>query len=174
MPMQTELEVYGPYPIPHESLGKGTSKRITRPNAKDFWADKVMRSIASKQGCYTFALKYGSGFTPWYVGKATKTFEQEALADHKLVHFNEVIFRGHKGTPVMFFVARPGKSRKISPKEIDDIETFLIQSASYKNPDLQNIKKKKSLPLWGIKGVIRGGRGKTPANAKVFKTLMGI
>ena len=171
--IQTELAVEGPYSIPFESQERGTSKRITRDNAKQFWSQDGLSRVGSRQGCYVFALAVSRGYTPWYVGKATKSFRQESLHDHKLVHYNEVIYKGHKGKPVMFFVARAGTRTKIPKSQIDDLETFLIQCAMYKNQDLRN-KQKTKTPLWGIRGVLRGGRGKSPENAKRFKSMLNI
>lgn len=168
-----ELVVFGPFPIPFQSPGKGTSKRIAKEDAKAFWELDNPHAIGDKQGCYIFALKASKGFKPWYVGKATKTFKQEALHPGKVQHYNDVIFKGQKGTPVMFFVAKPGKAKKIPKKQIDNLETFLIQSAYYKNKDLKNTQKT-TAPEWGIKGVVRGGQGKTPLTAKQFKSMLGL
>ena len=170
---QTELVVYGPFKVPYDSPGRGTSKRIGRNHAKVFWDSKEMQTIRSKQGCYIFALAASGGYQPWYVGKASKTLKQEALHDHKLVYYNQVIYKGRKGKPVLFFVARSGAAKKIPKAQLDDLETYLIQSAVYKNPDLKN-KQKTKTPLWSIKGVIRGGRGKAPENANRFKSMMRI
>jgi len=86
---QAELVVFGPHPIPFKKGGKGTSKRITKEHAISFWAQDEVKQISNKQGCYVFALKVGKGFTPWYVGQASKNFKQEALHSTKLVHFND-------------------------------------------------------------------------------------
>ncbi len=90
---QTELIVFGPYSIPYEAHAKGISKQITKENAKSFWEQKEVKQVAMKQGCDIFALQVGRGFTPWYVGKTTKNFKQEALHSTKLNHYNEVIFK---------------------------------------------------------------------------------
>jgi hypothetical protein len=106
------------------------------------------------------------------VGKASKAYKNEVLVDHKLLYYNEVVFKGHKGKPVLFFVAN-ASSNGIPRSRLDNLESFLIQCAVYKNPDLKN-KQKTRTPLWGIKGVIRGGKGKTQENAKRFKAMMRI
>ncbi|PKN35946.1 MAG: hypothetical protein CVU61_00125 [Deltaproteobacteria bacterium HGW-Deltaproteobacteria-19] len=170
---QTSLIVFGPYEIPHEKLAKGTSKQITKENSKSFWDQQEVEQVAMKQGCYIFGLKVGKGFTPWYVGKASKKFKQEALHQTKLTHYNEVIFKGRKGKPVMFFVAKPSNLKKIPSKQINDLEKFLIQSAYYKNPELKN-KQNANQPDWGIVGVIRGGKGKATMNAYQFKRMLNL
>lgn len=83
------------------------------------------------------------------------------------------IYKGQKGTPVIFFVARPGTRHKIPRDQVNELETFLIQSAMYKNPELKN-KQKTKLVAWGIRGVVRGGRGRQAANAKSFKIMMDV
>jgi hypothetical protein len=170
---QTDLIVLGPYSIPHEKLSKGTSKQITKENAKSFWEQEEVTQAAMKQGCYIFALKAGKGFTPWYVGKATKNFKQEALHQIKLTYYNEVIFKGKRGKPVIFLIAKPSNLKKIPSKQINDLEKFLIQSAYYKNPELKN-KQNANQPGWGIAGVIRGGKGKACINAKQFKNMLNL
>lgn len=94
----TDLHVFGPFPIPFKKNGNGVSKRITKENAASFWASDDGESIGPKQGVYIFALRAGKGFTPWYVGKATKSFKQETLHQTKLNYYNDVIYHGHKGT----------------------------------------------------------------------------
>src|ERR1039458_7790186 len=99
-----------------------------------------------------------------YVGKATRSFEQEALEPHQLGHYNAVLFDGHKGTPVLFFVAPDANKKKVPEATCDEIETFLIQSALVENPDIRNRQKTK-IPAWTIDGVVRSGQGKPSAIA---------
>ena len=169
----TELIVLGPYSIPCERHAKGTSKQITNENAKSFWEQEKIKQVAMKQGCYIFALKNGKGFTPWYVGKATKNFKREALHPTKLIHYNEVTFKDRRGTPVFFLVAKPANLKTIPKKQIDDLEIFLIQTAYYKNPKLKN-KQNANEPSWSIAGVVRGGKGKASINAKQFKLMLNL
>jgi len=169
----TILEVNGPIEIPHDGQKTGSTKRISRALAKEFWKQAEAKPLAKKQGCYIFALRVGKGFTPWYVGKAGKTFEQECFTDHKIGHYNEVLWSGIKGTPVMFFVGQTGTKNKIPAGIIKEMEDYLIQSAVFKNPDLCNIRQTKT-PEWGIAGVIRGNKGKPTSLASTFKKMMRI
>ena len=169
----TILEVYGPIEIPHDGQEAGSTKRISRSLAKEFWAQNDAKPLAKKQGCYIFSLRAGKGFSPWYVGKAGKSFEQECFTDHKIGHYNEVLWHGKKGKPVMFFVAHSGSKKKIPAGIIKEMEEYLIQSAVYKNPELCNIKQTKT-PEWGISGIIRGGKGRRTAIASTFKAMMGV
>lgn len=165
------FEVVGPFALPFESSGKGTSKHISAANVREFWTSEALADVRGAMGCYVFALAVGRGYTPWYVGKTTKTFEKEATTDHKLSNYNEVVFKGHKGTPVLFFVL-PKHGERITPSQIDEAETYLIQTAAYKNPELKNVKKKK-YPLWGIRGVVRGGKGRAGEAARKFRGMLG-
>jgi len=170
--MATELEVVGPFPIPFKNKS-GSVKKIFSENTKEFLAEEKFLSIANKNGCYVFALQASRGFKVWYVGKATKTMRQECLSDHKLKRYNEVLFEGYKGTPVLFFIVPGGGKKKVPSREIDNLETTLIHAALKKNPELSNIQKT-NLPKWSIKGVVRGGSGKATKSATSFKTMMDL
>jgi hypothetical protein len=171
--MATDLEIIGPVSIPFQKNGKGSAKHIGKAEVKTFWASKEAQEIAEKQGCYVFALQAAKGFRPWYVGKATKSMEQECMQPHKLAHYNEVLFKGNKGTPVLFFVVLGGNKKKVSATVIDEMETFFIQTVLTKHPEIQNIQKT-NLPEWTVKGAVRGGQGKPKKNASDFRKMMGL
>jgi len=171
--MATDLEIIGPILIPFQKHGKGSAKHIGPAEEKAFWESKEAQKIADKQGCYVFALKAARGFRPWYVGKATKSMKQECTKDHKLNKYNGVLFKGNKGTPVLFFVVLGGNKKKISASVIDEMETFFIQTVLTKHPEIQNIQKT-NLPKWTVKGVVRGGQGKPKKNASDFRDMMGL
>lgn len=118
-------------------------------------------------------MRAAKGFTPWYVGKASSYgLRWECFQPYQLNIYNRVLFNGGKGTPVMFFIASPGGKNKLPQKTLDDLETFLIQSAKYKNPKLSNVQKTKNLPDWGIAGVLRSGKGKPRGNVSGFRKMM--
>lgn len=170
--MATDLHVEGPYDVPYESNKRG--KLISLESARSFWSDEAGSRLSKKQGCYIFAMRISRGFTPWYVGRASKGFEQEVFQHHKLTHYNKALFDASRGNPVLFFVTPPGTRRIVPAKELNHMEKELIQFALAKNPDVKNIQNTKNLPKWSIKGVIRSGRGKPSATAAQFKTMMGI
>lgn len=172
--MATDLIVAGPFELKCKKQATGSAKQVTSDNVKEFLASNEFAAVSEKQGCYIFGLRASRGFMVWYVGKATKSMKQECLTDHKLKHYNQVLFDGDKGTPVLFFVAPDGKKKKVPKGEIDDMETFLIQSALFKNPNLSNVQKTKNLPYWSIKGVVRGGKGRPTDTEAKFKKMMGL
>ena len=171
--MATDLIVHGPIEIPYVSNGSGTSKRITADDRRVFLEQLKARGLSKKHGCYVFALRAGKGFTPWYVGKATRAMDQECLGLHQLNYYNDVLFKDNKGTPVMFFVAPSGGKAKVPQRVCDEAETHLIQSAYFKNPDIRNVQKTK-VPEWTIKGVVRASRGKPAPTAQKFRRMMGL
>ena len=170
--MATDLHVEGPYELPFDTNGNG--KRIGRPEARQFWADKATNHLLLKQGCYVFAMRVGKGFKPWYVGRAGKGFGQEVLTDHKRDHYNDVLFKKPRGTPVMFFVTPPARKRAVPAGELNHMEKELIQFALKKNPGLKNVQNTKNTPKWTIKGVVRAGRGRRGTTEQKFKTMMGM
>ncbi len=171
--MATDLEIVGPIEVPCQKQEAGSAKHIGKEEVKAFWESDEAQEIADKQGCYVFALRAGKGFRAWYVGKATKSMKKECTNHHKLVHYNQVLFEGHKGTPVMFFVVLRGNKKKVRTKVIDEMETFFIQTVVAKHPAIQNIQKT-ALPLWTVKGVVRGGTGTSTKSARQFTKMMGL
>lgn len=171
--MATDLMVHGPIPIPFASQRTGSSKQIDREKVVLFLELIAGQGIAEKHGCYVFAMRAAKGFRPWYVGKTTKGMAKECMGLHQLRCYNEVLFKAHRGTPVMFFVAPSGGKKKVPRRVCDEVETQLIQSALAKNPELCNIKKTK-VQEWTIKGVVRPSQGKRMPVERSFKTMMGL
>ena len=172
--MASQLVVEGPFDIGFEKAPKGAAKHIGKEHASDFWSCSDVGFLKQKQGCYIFATRAGKGFCPWYVGKATKGFKQEIFTPSKLNHYNKALWKGKKGTPVMFFVTLDGNKRKVRSDIIKDMEKFLTQSALSKNSELCNIQNTKNVPQWGIRGVIRGGQGKAKTCAGQLKKMLGL
>jgi hypothetical protein len=171
--MAKDLTTFGPIQIPFRKQKKGLAKHVGGEHATDFWKKLAAKKIAKKQGCYIFALRAAKGYCPWYVGKATKSFKQECFTHHKLAHYNDVLFDGRKGTPVLFFTAPPGTKQKVPSKICSQIETFLVQAAVAENPLIKNRQKTK-VPDWNITGVVRSKRGRISKNAQVFRRMMGL
>lgn len=170
----TDFEIRGPIEVPHQKAPGGSGKLIDKSGVKSFWGKPESAKIAQKQGCYIFALRAAKGYVPWYVGKATKSMKQECFTTEKLNKYNSVLFKGQKGTPVLFFVERPG-SRKYAPKTvIGSMERELIQDAYRRNSDLVNVQNTKNLPAWTIKGVFQSAQGKPSMIATVFGKMMGL
>ncbi len=163
-----EFTVAGPFRMPSDQRAGGKKLHYAK-----FWkqSDEI-GGLRKECGVYVFAVKAGKGYTPWYVGKATKSFGQECFSPTKRVKFYNALAEYKQATPVLFFVRHPKKPGKTNEKEIEQIESFLIQLAAEKNENLQNVQKKKG-PDWSIAGVIRGKKGKPTKSAREFRKAIG-
>jgi hypothetical protein len=171
--MAKDLIVHAPAEIPFRKHPNSNAKLIGSEHVNAFWSTHSAKTISTKQGCYIFALRASQGYAPWYVGKATKSFRQEAFAIDKLNKYNGVLFDGRKGTPVMFFVAPAKNKNSVPALTCNEIETFLIQAAYAENPEIKNRQKTK-IPDWTITGVVRPNRGSVSKTARGFKKMMGL
>ena len=167
------LQVFGPFPIECE---KATSGRIIpKAGINGFWSQEGVKTCVAKQGCYVFAMQASKGYKPWYVGKATKGgFAQECFTTDKLHRYDESLALSGKGTPVLYFIAASGTKKKVPKKYIDQLETLLIHEAYSVNYQIRQKSKIKTAPQWGIKGVIRGGKGKPTNTESAFATMMSL
>lgn len=163
-----EFSVYGPYDMPFEQAAGGR-----RLHYDEFWQQSgEVKKLADERGLYVFAIRAGKGFTPIYVGSATKTFSQECFNPTNRHKYLEGMADYRKGSPVMFFLVHPKQKGKTNVRQITEMETFLIQLAAQKNPALQNVKGTAG-PEWAIKGVVRSSKGKPSASARKFKRAIG-
>jgi len=167
--MNTMFSVYGPFNVPCYQ-GKA-ARTISDDNVKNFW--KQHPSMAQYKGCYVFGIRAGKGFTPGYAGKATRSFKNEAFGSHKLARYQQFLADYQRGTPVIFFVVYPSKKGKVNVRHIEELETFLIQNGVRVNPDIMNVKGTK-VAKWGIKGVLRCGKGKVSQGVNEFRRLLKL
>ncbi len=165
----TVFRIIGPRELP---TYKGRAARtITDDGVRAFW--RTNRDVASRRGCYVFGMRCGKGLTPAYVGKATRNFHREALADNKVKRYQRVLADYHRGQPVLFFVLAPHRRGAPNVEDIGALERFLIQSALLANPEILNVQGTKS-ERWRILGVVRGGRGKPSTAARQFRSLLKL
>jgi hypothetical protein len=164
-----EFVIEGPYEIPFEWR---PGSRVLLHN--EFWRQsRDLQNLQTERGCYVFAIRAGKGTTPLYVGKATRSFKQECLTPGNVRKLLDGLAAYAKGTPVLFFVRHPSQRGKTNEKQIGEIENFLIQNASIRNPNVQNVHGRKA-PKWRIRGVVRSGKGKPTLAESKFRRLMGI
>lgn len=163
------FDVVGPLRVPFYS-GKG-GRTIRDEDIKSFW--HVHKNYKSRRGCYVFARRAGKGYTPGYVGKATKSFGQEVFAHHKLSRYQQFMVDYAKGTPVLFFIIPPKRKGKPNASLMGKIEKYLINLGFTANPKLLN-QHYATVEAWGIRGVVRGGQGKVAKGTVDFRQMMGI
>jgi hypothetical protein len=170
--MTLRLIVHGPINIPVSRAGNSSVKRISDENKRAFLIQLEELQLERKQGCYIFALRAGRGYCPWYIGKTNRCFAYECIGPHQLEKYNEVLFSGRKGLPVMFFVAPDGRKKTVSRRVCDDLESYLINQAFQENAEIANGRKLN--PAWMIKGVFGLGRGRPSELEERFQLMMGI
>jgi hypothetical protein len=161
--------VDGPYEVPFYSGSAG--RTITDKNVREFWVDKI--SLASSRGCYVFGIRASRGFTPGYIGKATRTFKQEVFQHHKLTRYQQFLVDYRKGPPVLFFLLAPNQKGARNMAHVAELESFLIQTGLAANPHLLNVRGTKA-EEWGISGLLRSGRGKPSKPATAFRRMMKL
>jgi hypothetical protein len=130
-----QFEILGPVKV---ECYKGAAGRVVVDESLEHFCTHHP-SIAARRGCYVFGIRASRGYTPIYVGKATKSFEQECFTGHKLKHYNRALADYARGTPVLFFVAEPETRGRANAKAIGEIERYLIALGEAANPWLSNI-----------------------------------
>ncbi len=167
--MAATFRVRGPFKVPCD----GKNSRYIAPGCPDFWKNPEASRFANERGCYLFAIRAAKGFRPVYVGRTKKSFEKECFTYHKTDHYHRALKDVERGAPVMFLVILGRGKGPINNRAIAQVESFLIQNALAKNPDLSNTQGTKQ-ERWGIVGVIRGGKGKVSEDARLFRKAMGL
>lgn len=159
------FRVRGPFVLP---IRRGRGGRVVEEaKLAEFW--RQHKPIGQLRGCYVFAVRTGPGMVPYYSGKATKRFEVEAFAPHKLNKYNNVLADFASGTPVLFFISQPpGKANK---RMMSELERFLVQRQDEINPKHLNEKLNKQ-PEWGIQGIVRGRQGPPSTAVQALKRTM--
>ena len=161
------FRVVGPLRVhrSHESGGR----IIADEDIRQFWQSH--EKYANQRGCYVFARHAGRGYTPGYVSKATKGLKKEIFTADKLTKYQRFLVKCKKGAPIFFFVLAPVRKGQANRKQIAKVEKYLISLAA--NPDLIN-KHYTKIDRWGIRGVIRGGKGKVAEGAGEFRRMLGF
>ncbi len=163
------FRVVGPLKV-HRSHERG-GRIIADEDARKFW--QSYGKYANYRGCYVFARRAGKGYTPGYVGKATRALKQEVFTPDKLNKYQKFLIQRKKGAPIFFFVLAPVRKGKASLSQIAKVEKYLINLSVMANPNLINQHFTKA-DRWGIRGVIRGGRGKVARGTGDFRQMLGI
>ena len=146
-----------------------------------FWNEEVEENdpgLANASGCYIFGIRAGKGATPWYVGQAKNTFQDECFTDSKLLRYNKVLAGGEKGTPILLLLARKtpkGKSVKSLTKlEADSLENLLIYNCLRANQRLLNISGTSFFKEARIPGLLNSPQGAPLAGASFLRRLLNL
>jgi hypothetical protein len=163
--------VHGPFEVPFEPNKGG---KMVAKDLSALWDD--VGANRHGKGVYVFAVRAGKGYTPIYVGKTdTQTFEGEAFTvTNRANHYNPALLDYDRGKAVLFLIVHPSGKGAVNKKFINEIETFMIDIASIKNPDLSNVKKRRQRG-WRIKGAVRSHKGEgKKADARALRAAVGL
>jgi hypothetical protein len=163
------FSVEGPFNLPF-AQGKA-AKTVSSTEAKLFW--DTYPHLAARRGCYIFAIRAGRGMKPAYVGKATKSFQQEVFTPDKLSKYQRVLANYLKGTPILFFIVSMQKRGAPNASIVGELEDYLIQTALSANEDLLNVQGTKRADFC-INGVLRSGKGKRAEAAKDLMSCLKL
>ena len=182
------FQVFGPFDVDCEISRRGRRalprKVITKEVIRKFWESVAAEHahIASKKGCYVFALRAGRGSMPWYVGKTEKsarTLKQEVFDREKLAKYRTILKRSRRRSPEIYLVVRSEQQGRLG-RAIDDLETVLIWAAFHRNKGLLNKRKRETHPARLIRIVssiaiaklLNGGPGAPDAEAASFDAML--
>jgi len=131
--------------------------------------------IQSKTGVYIFAIRPSRSkrYIPYYVGQATKGFDQEVFEADKIVKYQNAFSKFARRTAVIFLVVSPTKRGPVNTKHIKQMEDNFIQVGFLVNPDIQN-KQGAKQPNWAIRGVVRSRARKKSSSAKDFSEMFKL
>ena len=176
-----KFDVFGPYEIHRFTYRSG--KLITKESIAKLKVavDKDNDSICAGCGCYVFAIRAAHGFTPWYVGQASKMrLLDESMNPNNREKYNKIIAK-RVGTPVMFFIpkltkggqfAKPTKKESGELRAVNFLEEWLIASALQKNPGLLNQKKTHFLKNLHVVGIFNPKPGESHARSQALSRAL--
>ncbi|MDD9810136.1 MAG: hypothetical protein OXU71_00225 [Gammaproteobacteria bacterium] len=160
-----KFEICGPFEIPRGNKGVIT-------DVKQFWkelAEEWGEGLVKAHGAYVFAIKSARGTKPWYVGKAGKTFKQEALNAENIKKYNGKLDTVTRGKPWLFLLPElndgGGFSRKTESAHTKALELMLIERALAANPNLLNSSNTKLLREIEVFGFINSRKPGKPSEA---------
>lgn len=165
---KTEFAIFGEFVIPRYKAKN--AKIIDKQEKQDFW--KEHSEFCRRIGVYVFAMRGYNWLKPWYVGKATKSFEKEVFTDRNLRQFNNCLAESRKGTPVLFFLCSERRKGTNHAEHIGELEKHLIQVCKKRNPELLNVVGTKP-PEWSISGIPPSTKHPSKGG-KRFRKLLGI
>ena len=165
-----EFVVHGPFDVP--ILCDDADGQLDR---YEFWRGTgELRQLARQSGCYVFALESTKGnITPAYVGLTRRGFSKEVFNPSNLRKYCRALRDGRRRSPVLFLIVHPSAKGKLNRTYVGELETFLIQAGSAKNPEIRNTKGV-ARPKWRIRGVTGRRPGKQPIAATKLRSAMGI
>jgi hypothetical protein len=155
-------------------LRREGGRSLTGDKKDTFWRDvrKSDKKLPDKKGVYVFAIRTDAGHTPIYVGKTKKSFLKECFNSTNWGKYYEGLTHYAEGTPVMLFVVLSQPKGAPNGKAIGEVETFLTQLASLKNPRLVNSHNK--VRKWSIQGLNGHRRTEGSEATRSLRDCLGL
>jgi hypothetical protein len=168
--------VFGPFEVPVEDIRKKpVTRKVDAEQCKTMWQRKRLSELRREKGCYVFALRRGRGFLPVYVGKTSRSFEQECFQPHKVLLLRDALDEERTGTLVLFLLRYGSSPGAFDGKALGDLEKYLITAAYAQNPNLQNRKlTSTNLPTFTVSGLTHSARGKPSKKVLALRQTLGI
>ncbi len=166
------LQVKGAFEYPASKCDGGWILEKAKKGA--FWANvgKSDARLPEKKGVYVFAIRTAAGYIPLYVGKTRLNFKTECFNSANWGKYYEGLVHRAEGTPVMFLIHLPQRKGAPNSTAIDEVETFLIQLASFKNPRLVNIQVNRR--KWSIEGLNEHRRTEESEATHALRNCLGL
>jgi hypothetical protein len=169
------FDVAGPFKLTRH----GTKKLITDQSLTELKAELEGRDsgLSKACGCYVFAIHTPKGYTPYYVGQASKqSIVGEALNPSNREKYNKACSES-KGSPTIFLLpkltpkGRYKKKGRVSAT-IDFLEGWLIAAALQKNRELINTKETRFLREISVAGIFNPKKGKPQKASRELKKAL--
>lgn len=137
----TNFKICGPYKV--ELTYVTNSYWRLSSEQRNLWKktrQDVKDGCCKKKGCYIYT---NSKKAPIYVGKTDNSFGQECFKEHKQYLINDYLKKRKLQNRCLYiyFIYFTGKKTTFVNKEIDTLESDLINKAFRKNKKLLNTKK---------------------------------
>ncbi len=168
---------YGPFEMPVDGA------QIDRTRENEFWNNVRLQhpGLPKAVGCYIFAIRAGRGIKPWYVGKTERLgFQGESWQPHKLLHYQGVLAKRERGTPLLHFLAKYTKSGKKFARpttnelrSVRTLEKMLMAACLRRNGNLCNKSGKRPLQI-EVPGFMNESPGQRTREARDLAQLLGV
>lgn len=173
-----DFEIAGPFEVSRH----GNKQMITKQSLKDlkYTLEEWDEGLSTACGCYVFAIRAGHGYTPYYVGQASKrAIADEALNPSNREKYNIVLGHG-RGRPVLFALpmltpqGRYRKRRQVDGRlpEMNFLERWLITTAIQKNSEIVNNKETKFLRKIHVSGLLNSKRGESTTASRLLSKAL--
>jgi hypothetical protein len=151
------------------------AQRVESENAIDFWKSKDASAYKDKKGVYVFVIQTQNTYIPWYVGQASKSFQQEVFTDDKLEKYNSALAEYKQNfKPHLQFLVPEKKKGAPNQRALDELEKTLTLWGKERNPSIKNTQNTREVQRFAIAGITTPDKGAPKKEARLLKEIMGL